>query len=78
MGLVESCFVVLLRRLAHTLPRIADYQGGFYDDQAVRIRITNFIVRLSESLYLFLENKAEFYGTVLYGCGGGGERLAAG
>lgn len=50
MGLVESCFVVLLRRLAHTLPRIADYQGGFYDDQAfcmVVVVVAN-VLRLDE------------------------------
>ena len=35
------------------------------------------MVVLSESLYLSLENKAEFYGTVLYDCGGG-DRFAAG
>ena len=60
MGLVESCFVVLLRRLAHTLPRIADYQGGFYDDQAAELEQPTLLSVLSESLYLFLENKAEF------------------
>lgn len=34
--LVESCFVVLLGRLAH-------HQGGFYGDQAAEFRITNSI-----------------------------------